>query len=58
MGAGVGGGILQTKNGHRYKTNSLFFSFLFFKSTNQESVETESRVCEGWEWGLLEGGGL
>ena len=43
----VEGGRLQTKMAVDIKLTVFFlflFFFLFFKSTNQESVETESRV--------------
>lgn len=53
-GGGLGVGGTTNQNGRRYKTNSLFFSFFFFKSTNQESVETESRVW-GVGWGVGKG---
>lgn len=43
-GEGEVEGGTTNQNGRQYKTNSLFFFFLFFKSTNQESVETESGV--------------
>lgn len=57
MGSGGGwggGGGLQTKMAVDIKLTVFFFSFFFFKSTNQESVETESRVW-GVGWGVGKG---